>query len=136
MASDWDGGSGRVKVLIDTNAFTLPVQFGIDLFSELERLLGAIEPLVLDGSLRELERLGEGFGKNASAARVGRALAERCTVVSAPGIPGTVDERIVRYAQKSGCAVVTNDIGLKRILREKGIRVIGMRRRRTLEISG
>jgi rRNA-processing protein FCF1 len=134
MASDRDGGSVRVKVLIDTNAFTLPVQFGIDLFSELERILGSYEPLVLDGTLQELQRLGAGSGKDASAARVGRALAERCTVVGVPG--GTVDERIVRYARKSGCTVVTNDIGLKHRLRESGIRVIGMRNHRTLEIWG
>jgi SSU processome protein Utp24 len=125
-----------VKVLIDTNAFTLPVQFGVDLFSELERILGAFEPLVLDGTLRELDRLGAGRGKDASAARVGRLLAERCTVVGVPGPAGTVDERIVQYAGSNGCAVVTNDIGLKHHLRDKGIRVIGMRSRRTLEISG
>jgi rRNA-processing protein FCF1 len=125
-----------VKVLIDTNAFTLPVQFGIDLFSELERILGGFEPLVLDGTLQELDRLGAGCGKDASAARVGRALAERCTVVCTSGMAGTVDERIVRYARTSGCAVVTNDIGLKHHLKKFGIRVIGMRNRRTLEISG
>jgi rRNA-processing protein FCF1 len=136
MASDRNGGSGRVKVLIDTNAFTLPVQFGIDLFSELERILGAFEPLVLDGTLRELERLGAGCGKDASAARVGRILAERCTIVRAPSPKGSVDERIVWYAQKSRCVVVTNDGGLKDMLREHGIRVIGMRKKKTLEISG
>jgi rRNA-processing protein FCF1 len=125
-----------VKVLIDTNVFTLPVQFGIDLFSELERILGGFEPLVLDGSVRELECLGAGGGKDASAARVGRALAERCTVVGIPGATGTVDERIVRYARANGCIVVTNDIGLRRMLKEEGVRVIGMRNRRTLEICG
>lgn len=136
MAIDRYGSSDRVKVLIDTNAFTLPVQFGIDLFSELERILGAFEPLVLDGTLRELEQLGAGCGKDSSAARVGRSLAESCLVVQAPNPYGTVDEGIVRYAQKNGCMVVTNDGGLKTILREQGIRVIGMRKKRTLEISG
>ena len=125
-----------MKVLIDTNAFTLPVQFGIDLFSELERLLGAFEPLVLEGTLRELEQLGAGSGKDASAARVGRMLAQRCTVVETSAPAATVDEQIVRYAEISGSTVVTNDVALKNTLREKGIRVIGMRKKKTLEISG
>lgn len=125
-----------MKVLLDTNAFTLPVQFGIDLFSELERLLGAYEPVVLEGSLRELDRLGVGVGKDARAARVGRVLAERCTLIRDPKITGSVDEQIVMYAEKTGDIVVTNDIALKTILREKGIRVIGMRKKKTLEISG
>jgi rRNA-processing protein FCF1 len=125
-----------VKVLIDTNAFTLPVQFGIDLFSELQNLLGAYEPLVLEGTIRELEHLGRAKGKDASAARVGRALAERCTVVRDSSVTGTVDEQIVQYAEKSGSVVVTNDIALKNILKEKGVRVIGMRKKQTLEISG
>lgn len=136
MASDRDGGSGTVNVLIDTNAFTLPVQFGIDLYSELERILGAFDPFVLDGTLRELEGLSSGRGRDASAARVGRTLAQRCRIVSAPDASGTVDEQIVRYAQANGCAVVTNDIALRQTLKDRGIRVIGMRNRRTLEISG
>ncbi len=136
MASDRDGGSGRVKVLIDTNAFTLPVQFGIDLYAELERILGAFDPFVLDGTLRELEGLGSGKGKDASAARVGRVLAQRCRTVGTPDASGTVDEQIVRYAQANECTVVTNDIALRQTLKERGIRVIGMRNRRTLEISG
>jgi rRNA-processing protein FCF1 len=125
-----------VKVLIDTNAFTLPVQFGIDLFAELKRLLGSFEPLVLEGTLRELECLGTRSGKDASAARVGRALAERCSVVKAMDAEETVDGQIVRYAEKSGCLVATNDLGLKNTLLEKGIRVIGMRKKKILEISG
>jgi rRNA-processing protein FCF1 len=42
----------------------------------------------------------------------------------------------VRYAQKNRCVVVTNDGGLKGMLIEEGIRVIGMRKKKTLEISG
>ncbi|MDD1673380.1 MAG: nucleotide-binding protein [Methanomicrobiales archaeon] len=136
MAADRHGSPDRVKVLLDTNALTLPAQFGLDLFRELERLLGAYEPVVLEGSFLELERLGRGAGKDAAAARVGHALAERCTVVRTSDIRGSVDDQIVRYAENTGSIVVTNDIALKKRLREKGIQVIGMRKRKILEIGG
>jgi len=136
MATNRHGSLDRVKVLLDTNALTLPVQFGLDLFMELGRLLGAYEPVVLEGSLLELERLSRGTGKDAAAAQVGRALAERCTVVRKPDIRGSVDDQIVRYAENTGSVVVTNDIALKKRLREKGIQVIGMRKRKILEIGG
>jgi rRNA-processing protein FCF1 len=125
-----------VKVLLDTNALTLPVQFKIDLFGELGRLLGSFEPLVLKESLQELERLANGRGKDAAAAQVGIALSERCTIMESDPMPGTVDEKIVRFAKRSRAAVVTNDAALKEILKEQGIQVISMRRMRTLEMVG
>jgi len=123
-------------VLLDTNALLLPVQFGIDLFAELQRILGSYSPLILEGSLRELERIGEGKGRDAAAARVGHALAERCGVIHVQNTTIPVDEQIVHYADHSGCVVVTNDIALKNKLMERGIRVIRIRKRKTLEISG
>lgn len=125
-----------MKVLLDTNALTLPVQFKIDLFGELGRLLGSFEPLVLKESLQELERLANGRGKDAAAAQVGIALCKRCTIVESDSMPGTVDEKIVRFAKRSRAAVVTNDAALKQILKEQGNQVISMRRMRTLEMVG
>ena len=125
-----------MKVLLDTNALTLPVQFKIDLFGELGRLLGSFEPLVLMESLQELERLAKGRGKDAAAAQVGIALSKRCIIVESDPMPGTVDEKIVRFAKRSRAAVVTNDAALKEILKEQGIQVISMRRMRTLELVG
>ena len=46
----------RRKVVVDTNAFFIPEVFGVDIFSELERL-GYTEILVPAEVLSELERL-------------------------------------------------------------------------------
>ena len=43
-----------MKILLDANALMMPAQFQIDLFDELRTLLGAFEPLVLSGVVREL----------------------------------------------------------------------------------
>ncbi len=48
--------NGRRKVVVDTNAFFIPEVFGVDIFSELERL-GYTEILVPAEVLSELERL-------------------------------------------------------------------------------
>lgn len=122
-----------MTVLLDTNALMLPVQFRIDIFSELERILGKYRPVVLRGTIDELERIGQGGGENAVAARVGRSLAERCHVEEQKEEQGDVDSAIVRFAERNQCAVVTNDLGLKKTLQEKGIRVISMRKLKRLD---
>ncbi|MDD1671645.1 MAG: nucleotide-binding protein [Methanomicrobiales archaeon] len=133
MAADRDGSADRVTVLLDTNALMLPVQFGIDIFSELERILGQYQPVVLRGTLEELERIAQGTGDNAVAARVGRTLAERCHMEGDKEERGDVDTAIIRFAERNQCAVVTNDLALKKILQEKGIRVISMRKLKRLD---
>jgi len=122
-----------VKVLIDTNAFLLPVQFGIDLVRELEGIFGACELLTLDAVVHELQAIGSGRGRDASAARVGLDLARRCTVLPSPGSTGDVDGEVIRMAEDAGYVVVTNDRAMRRSLLEKGLGVVSLRGRKRLE---
>jgi rRNA-processing protein FCF1 len=122
-----------VKVLLDTNAFLLPVQFGIDLVRELEGIFGACELLTLEEVLRELRGIGAGRGRDAAAARVGLGLAARCRVLPSPEPPGDVDGDVIRAAEQEGCVVVTNDMAVKRALLGKGLGVVTMRGRQRLE---
>ncbi|HMA05439.1 MAG TPA: nucleotide-binding protein [Methanomicrobiales archaeon] len=122
-----------MKVLLDTNAFLLPVQFGVDLIRELEGIFGACDLLTLDGVVRELQGIGTGQGKDAAAARVGLDLARRCRVVPSPSSGGDVDRDVVRVAEESGCVVVTNDRAVRQSLLGKGIGVVTLRGRKRLE---
>jgi rRNA-processing protein FCF1 len=122
-----------VKLLLDTNAFLIPVQFGVDLVRELEGLFGACELLTLEEVIRELRGIGSGRGKDAAAARVGLSLAGRCTVLPSSDPSGDVDGDVIRAAEKEGCIVVTNDLAVKRALLEKGLGVVTMRGRQRLE---
>jgi len=122
-----------VRVLLDTNAFLLPVQFGIDLARELEGIFGACELLTLDGVVRELQRIGSGHGRDAAAARVGLDLAGRCTILPSPGPGGDVDGDVVRVAEEAGCVVVTNDRAVRRSLLGKGLGVVSLRGGKRLE---
>lgn len=133
MATDRDGHPDRIKVLLDTNAFAIPYQLGIDLYAALGELLGSYEPLVLEDSIKELKGIVQKGGKEGAAARMGIAFAERASVVSSVA-EGSVDEQILSFAQATGCMVLTNDAALRRELRRRGINVISVRKRKKLEI--
>lgn len=123
-----------MKVLLDANALMIPVQFGIDIFSEIEALLGAYEPVTLEDVTRELAGIASGRGRDAAAARVGIRLAGRCLVEKSPYPDVPVDERIVRYAVENGCMVATNDRLLRSALLKRNIDVIYLREKKKLEI--
>ena len=121
-------------VLFDANALMIPVQFGVDVFIGVEELVGAFEPVTLEGVHDELVGLSRGQGRNAAAARVGATLASRCRVVRSPHQDLPVDDRIVWYAEEFGCMVVTNDRVLREKLLRRHIDVIYLREKKRLDI--
>jgi len=126
-----------VKVLLDTNALLMPAQFGIDLYDGLIALLGDFESITLEEVVGELSGLARGHGRDAAAARVGLELARRSRIVPSGSSAESVDDRLIEYARREGCIVVTNDRRLRNDLLREGIGVVSMRKERTLElISG
>jgi rRNA-processing protein FCF1 len=123
-----------VRVLLDANALMMPVQFGIDLYEELRCLFGDYEPLTLDEVVEELRGISRGRGRDAAAARVGLTMAEHSTIVPSGSTADRVDDRLIQYAQREGCVVVTNDRVLRKALLEKGIDVVSMRKQKQLEL--
>jgi rRNA-processing protein FCF1 len=124
-----------VKILLDANALMMPVQFQIDIFDELRTLLGAIEPVVLSGVIRELTGLSRAKGRDGAAARHGLVLGERCTIVESGDLKSeSVDAQMIEYAARNACMVVTNDRRIRDALLTRGIGVISMRNQKKLEI--
>ncbi|WP_332448523.1 type II toxin-antitoxin system VapC family toxin [Methanoculleus sp.] len=123
-----------MRVLLDTNALLMPAQFGIDLYDELMGLFGDFEPITLEEVVGELSGLARGRGRDAAAARVGLAMARRSTVVPSGSAAEHVDDRVIEYARRERCIVVTNDRELRNALLREGIGVVAMRRARTLEL--
>jgi rRNA-processing protein FCF1 len=134
LATHRNGNTDRVRVLLDTNALLLPVQFRIDIFEEIGGIVGDYEPILLEGVRSELAGIARGRGKDAVAAQVGLSLCDRCTTVTQQTPQATVDEQILDYAKKTGCIVVTNDRMLRDALFKEGIDVIAMRKRKKLEL--
>jgi len=123
-----------VRILLDTNALLMPAQFGVDLYDELLALFGDFEPIALEEVVGELSGLARGRGRDAAAARVGLALVRRSTVVPSGSTAEGVDNRVIEYARREGCTVVTNDRELRNALLREGVDVVSMRRQKTLEL--
>jgi rRNA-processing protein FCF1 len=113
----------------------IPGMFGVDILSELERLLESrYELLVLEPVVRELKQISEhGKPKERVAARLGLQLAERGSVIK---LKGEADESILRLAAQKRCAVGTTDATLRRRLRKLGVAVIYLRQKSYLAAEG
>ncbi|PIU58770.1 hypothetical protein COS86_07765 [Candidatus Bathyarchaeota archaeon CG07_land_8_20_14_0_80_47_9] len=128
-----------LKVILDSNALFVPLQFKIDIFEELGKLLNAkFEPVLLSPVRQEIERLATEASpqvkRNASYAL---KLVEKCRLVEMEEEPGVLpDDVIVEMARKWGCPVFTNDRQLRKRLRDINVPVIYVRQKSRLEVDG
>jgi hypothetical protein len=128
-----------VRIILDSNALFVPLQFKIDIFVELRNLLKRnFELILLSPIRRELERLAqEGqpmMKKNASYAL---KLAEKCRAVRLREEFGSsADDIIIRVSHEWSCPVFTNDKQLRKRLRDINVPVIYVRQKSRLEIDG
>ncbi|ESS09698.1 MAG: SSU processome protein Utp24 [uncultured archaeon A07HN63] len=114
-----------VVVGMDTNALMMPVECNIRVFDELDRLFGRdlADTVVPSAVLDELDDLAGGHGEAATAASVGKDLAERCRVVETN--VSYADDAIVELATDGKFDyVVTNDAPLRDRLLSHGVHVV------------
>ena len=132
--ADADASEARPTVILDTNALMMPVELDVRVFDELDRLVGDADLVVPRPVIAELEKLRDaGNGEAATAAAVGRDLADRCREVGSAA--SYADDAVVELADGVDGYAVTNDRPLRDRLLERGVRVIGLRGRTTLEIT-
>jgi len=113
-------------VWLDTNFLLIPVQFHVDIFEELQRIMEAqYELCVPSGVVNELKAIGGTHKRDAAAAKAGLALLER-RAVKVVESAGPVDDWLFVKAA-AGDIVCTNDIGLIRRLRERDIRRVQLK---------
>jgi len=121
-------------VALDASALMAPVERDLRLFDELDRLLGAGEPVVPDAVVDELDRLAGKGGEEGRAARVGRDLAARCRTIDTNESNG--DDALVSLARSGEAAyVVTADRPLRDRLLDAGASVIEPRGSSTLAVT-
>jgi rRNA-processing protein FCF1 len=127
-------------VIPDTNFLLVPGQFGVDIIGELNRVLDVrFRIAVPNAVLQELEVIErKSRGKDLMAIRMAKKLAERFEVVEIGRFgERPIDDQIFDFAVKNERVIVcTNDKGLKRRLREKGIPVVYLRSKKILELEG
>lgn len=121
----------KKAILLDTNMLTAPRQFGVDVVSEAERLLGSVELVTLDRVVEELRTLGE-----RGAGKFGLMFIEKFNVrVDLAGKRNT-DDALLEHAKRNNEILCTNDALLRRRAQGQGIPVMFMRKKKTLEIAG
>ncbi|MEM2688941.1 MAG: DNA-binding protein [Candidatus Bathyarchaeia archaeon] len=127
-----------MKIIIDSNALFVPLQFKIDIFEELKTLLNRnFEPILLSPVKKELEKLAmEGSPKTRREAAYALKLTRKCTIIDLGEEFGDPDEAIVKVASEWKCPVFTNDSELRKKLRNINVPVIYVRQKSRLEING
>ncbi len=128
-----------LRIIMDSNAFFIPLQLKIDIFEELKKLLNKRFELILLSPVRqELEKLAEKSSpkmrKNASYAL---KIANECTLIELnQENAGSADDAVFQAARKWKYPVFTNDRELRKKLRNINVPVIYVRQKSRLEING
>lgn len=129
-----------LKVILDSNALFVPLQFRIDIFEELKKLLNMkFELILLSPIRRELEKLAEnGSPKMRKNASYALKMAEKCKLVELDEkIAGSSpDDAIFKVACEWKSLVFTNDGELRKRLRNINVPVIYVRQKSRLGIDG
>jgi rRNA-processing protein FCF1 len=127
-----------LKVILDANALFVPLQFKLDIFEEVKRLLDRnVEYILLSSVKFELEVLAsEAEPKLRREANFALRIAKKCQVVTVEDNGEKVDDIIVRVAKSWGAPVFTNDRLLRTRLRDISVPVIYLRQKSRLVIDG
>lgn len=126
------------KVIFDTNFLFVPLQFKIDIFGEIESLIGRFEPIVLSITLEELKKLLiKRSEKIRRQALLALELTKKCRIMEVDLKPcEKIDEVILRVAKENNCIVATNDRQLRKKLRKSNVPTIFVRQKSYLQIEG
>jgi hypothetical protein len=128
-----------LKVILDANALFVPLEFRLDIFVEVERLLNQnVDFVLLSPVKRELELLAtKNSPKIRREAAYALKLAEKCKFVTVDEDEKlSTDDAIVKVAKAWNSPVFTNDRQLRRKLRDISVPVIYVRQKSRLEIDG
>ena len=128
-----------VKVIFDTNFLLIPIRFGVDIFTEAERVLETIvEFYVTETVLNEIVILkGKSKPSFIRELEFAERLAQQCSILNVGIVPReTVDYSLIRVAKNDDYIIATTDTALRRKLREANVRVLYLRQEQFLELDG
>lgn len=121
------------KILLDTNFLMIPAQFGVDIFAEIRRIcFFSYQLVVLDATLKELQKLALSKGRKGAHARTALTLIKAKTVYVHPTTKAMHTDDLILETAGMGWIVATQDIRLKQRLREKDVSIITLRQKKYL----
>ena len=120
-----------MQVIIDTNFLLIPFKFKVDIITEIERLVGKPDYIIISGTKSELAHIEQtGNGEDKMAARFGFEVLKRIPYRELAGL--SVDDAIVDMSGPE-TAVCTMDKELRDRLIKKGAKIIVMRQKNRLD---
>jgi len=123
------------RIILDTNFLTIPYQFKIDIFEEIDRIVEEEYELVtLDIIVEELKKLTKTKSKDAIAAKIALELIKKRNVKIINTKDKNVDNIIVDISDKN-TIVATNDKILRKKLKDKNVKTLYLRSRKHLEMG-
>jgi rRNA-processing protein FCF1 len=123
---------------LDSNAFFISLEFKMDIYEELKRILNRnVEFILLSPVKHELEVLANGDEpKLRRQANFALRLAEKCKLIAVEPKNEETDDIILRIAKSWAAPVFTNDRLLRQRLRDISVPVIYLRQKSRLDIDG
>lgn len=129
-----------IKIIMDSNALFVPLQFKIDIFEELKKLLNMkFELILLSPIQRELKKLAKnGSSKMQKNASYALKMAEKCKLIELDekSTGSSPDDAIFQVAREWKSPVFTNDRALRKRLRNINVPIIYVRQKSRLGING
>ncbi len=124
------------RIILDTNFLMAVSQFKVDIFSEIERIAEfKYEICIIDKTANELKSIMEnGSGNEKTAAKLALSLIRIKGIKKIKTEEGIVDDLILKIADKD-TIVATQDMELKRRLKEKDVPLIFLRQKKYLVLG-
>lgn len=123
------------KVILDTNFLLVPYQYCLDIFTEIDFLIGSSEFVISKGILNELKEISKRKAKAGLAARFALKMIDknkhRFNILSSVE---PADKWIFEYAKKYSIPVATNDREILRNLKYNKIKAIVVKSRSRLDL--
>ncbi|MBR9707710.1 MAG: hypothetical protein GOV15_04705 [Candidatus Diapherotrites archaeon] len=125
--------TGKVSdtIILDTNMMLVPVQFGVDIYSEVRKLFPGLRIVTLDICLKELEKIGGQSTKKGLMVKFSTELMNK-NGVKVLSESGYADDVLVSMGKK-GAIIATNDRDLKKRLKKEDVKIIYLRKKKFLE---
>lgn len=125
------------KIIIDTNFLLIPAELKVDIFAEIKRVIPQNHDLyILDATINELEKIkAEQKRKTREYATIALSLIKQKHLKIIPTFNNhNVDDKIVSIVDKN-YIVATQDKGLKKRIKSKGVSVIILKQKKYLDLE-
>lgn len=126
------------KIILDTNFLLIPVQFKVDIFSELHRICDFKYQLcIVDKTIDELNKIIQSKAKlkDKTAAKIALQLIKKEGIKIIETNELNADDAIVSLAEKESIVVATQDKILRNRIKKTKSKIIILRQKQYLEMS-